>query len=114
MRRSAEFATTVRRGRRGTARALTVHVEPALVPAETQSAPLVGFVVSRAVGGAVVRNRVRRRLRHLLRERLGTLPAGTRVVIRANPAAATRTSAQLAADLDRALVRAAGQQVGAR
>jgi ribonuclease P protein component len=70
--------------------------------------------VSRGVGGAVVRNRVRRRLRHLMRERLDRLPPGARVVIRANPAAADRSSAQLAADLDRALTRAGEHRDGAR
>jgi len=76
--------------------------------------PRVGFVVNRAVGGAVVRNRVRRRLRHLMRARLEWLPAGARVVVRANPAAGTSSSAQLAADLDRALRRTLTRQVGGR
>src|SRR5262245_32240647 len=68
--------------------------------------PRAGFVVSRAVGGAVARNRVRRRLRHLMRDRLVSLPAGTDVVVRALPGAATRSSAALGVDLDRALVAA--------
>ena len=38
----------------------------------------VGFVVSKAVGNAVVRNRVKRRLRHLCRERLDVLPGRLR------------------------------------
>jgi ribonuclease P protein component len=62
-----------------------------------------GFVVSRAVGGSVVRHRVQRRLRHLVAARLGDLPAGTRLVVRANPGAASATSLELAADLDRGL-----------
>jgi ribonuclease P protein component len=66
----------------------------------------VGFVVSKAVGGAVVRNRTRRRLRALMAARLTRLPAGADVVVRANPAAADATSAQLAHDLDRLLERA--------
>ena len=65
----------------------------------------VGFVVSRAVGGAVVRNRVARRLRHLVRSRLQQLPPGTLLVIRALPPAATATSAELAMDLDAVLRR---------
>jgi ribonuclease P protein component len=62
-----------------------------------------GFVVSRSVGGAVIRNRVRRRLRHLVGPRLAALPTGTRVVVRALPAAAAASSAQLAQALDDAL-----------
>ena len=61
----------------------------------------MGFVVSKAVGSAVVRNRVKRQLRHLTRERMALLPGGSLVVVRANPAAAGATS--LAADLDSAL-----------
>ena len=67
----------------------------------------VGFVVSRAVGGAVVRNRVRRRLRHLVRERLARLPAASVVVVRALPAAADASYDELRADLGRCLDRVA-------
>lgn len=63
----------------------------------------VGLVVSKAVGPAVVRTRVKRRLRHLARERLSSLPGGSMLVLRANPAAAAASSAVLGADLDRCL-----------
>jgi ribonuclease P protein component len=76
-------------------------VEPSAVP----PAPRVGFVVSRAIGGSVVRNRVARRLRHLVRSRLPLLPPGTLLVIRALPPAATATSAELATELDSVLRR---------
>lgn len=72
---------------------------------EQAAAPLVGFVVSKAVGGSVVRNRVERRLRHLVRDRLEVLPSGSRVVVRANPAAAVATHEQLDRDLTGALER---------
>ena len=65
----------------------------------------VGFVVSGAVGPAVVRNRVRRRLRHLAAEQVRRLPDGALLVVRALPAAAGATTAQLAADLQAVLVR---------
>jgi len=65
-----------------------------------------GFVVSKAVGGAVVRNLVRRRLRHLVRPRLAQLPPGSTLVVRALPAAAGADAAQLAADLDQAIASA--------
>ncbi len=68
-----------------------------------KSSVRAGFVVSKAVGGAVVRNRVRRRLRHLMRSRLERLPDRTDVVVRALPDAANRTYSALAADLDGAL-----------
>jgi ribonuclease P protein component len=62
-----------------------------------------GFVVSKAVGNAVVRNTVKRRLRHLMRTRIADLPAGAEVVVRAMPAAAGLTFEALATDLDAAL-----------
>jgi ribonuclease P protein component len=102
MRRGAEFTDTVRRGSRGTSRAVTVH----LVAESTAGSPRVGLVVARTVGPAVVRNRVRRQLRHLLRDRLPSLPGGSALVVRANPAAAGAGSRLLAADLDQALRRA--------
>jgi ribonuclease P protein component len=63
----------------------------------------VGFVVGRAVGGSVERHRVVRRLRAVARERLGRLPAGSRLVVRALPAARNADWGQLARDLDAAL-----------
>jgi ribonuclease P protein component len=58
-----------------------------------------GFVVSKAIGNAVVRNKVKRRLRHLIAEHLAELPAGADVVVRALPAASTRTFTDLEGDL---------------
>jgi ribonuclease P protein component len=98
------FRRTVRAGRRTGARTLVVHVTAD--GAQPHAPARVGFVVSRAVGGAVVRNRVRRRLRHLVRDRLGDLPAGSTVVVRALPAAADASYAELRSDLGRCLDRA--------
>lgn len=72
-----------------------------------------GFAVSRAVGTAVVRNRVKRRLRHLVASRLDRLPAGTCLVVRALPAAADASSAELESDLDAAL-ESASQRLARR
>jgi ribonuclease P protein component len=101
------FGDTVRRGRRAGSRTVVVHLlRPAEGAAATSgSAPQVGFVVSKAVGSAVVRNHVKRRLRHLARERLGSLPGSSLVVVRALPPAATATVEQLGRDLDRSLDR---------
>ena len=98
-----EFATAVRRGRRIGRTHLVVHLHVPAVDPSSDDAPRAGFVVSRGVGGSVVRHRVVRRLRHLVRERLGALPPGSRLVVRALPAASSASSALLAADLDSAL-----------
>lgn len=66
----------------------------------------VGFVVSRAVGPAVTRNLVRRRLRHLVAAQLDRLPRGSRVVVRALPASASASFAELDTALTQALDRA--------
>ena len=44
-----------------------------------------GFIVSKAVGNSVVRNRIRRRLRAVGRELLPELSSGNDIVIRALP-----------------------------
>jgi ribonuclease P protein component len=54
----------------------------------------------------VVRNKVRRRLRHLVRERVEALPSGSTLVVRALPAAAGTSYPQLGADLDAAIAAA--------
>jgi ribonuclease P protein component len=65
----------------------------------------IGLIVSRSVGGSVIRHRVARRLRAVFASRLGDVGPGDLVVIRALPAAAGASSATLAADLERALRR---------
>ncbi len=64
-------------------------------------------MVSKAVGNAVVRTRVKRRLRHQYRDLLSAVPASGVVVVRALPAAAEASSAALGRDLRQALRRAA-------
>jgi ribonuclease P protein component len=73
----------------------------------------VGFIVSRAVGSAVVRNQVKRRLRELMRRRVASLPGGSLLVLRVDPAAAGARQADLAADLDLVIRRLLRRQVGA-
>ena len=80
-----------------------------LIAVNTAASALVGFVVGRTVGDAVVRHRVQRRLRHLCRDRLALLPPGSSLVVRALPSAAGASSAELAADLDRCLERGLAQ-----
>lgn len=65
-----------------------------------------GFVVSKAVGNAVVRTRVKRRLRHLTRELMDTLPGPGLLVVRALPPAAETSSEALRAELAQCLERA--------
>jgi ribonuclease P protein component len=101
--RSTEFSATVRRGVRAGTATLVVHL--LLDPPVSTGHARAGLVAPRAVGGAVVRNRVQRRLRALVAPRLrGSVPTESWLVVRALPEAASATSARLAADLDQALV----------
>jgi ribonuclease P protein component len=122
MRRAEDFRRVLRTGRRAGGSVLTGHLllpvgpdSGAGTPGEVLSGDpaKVGFVVSRAVGSAVVRNRVKRRLRELMRGRLASLPRGCLLVLRAHPAAASARQADLAADLDLVIGRLLRRQVGA-
>ena len=99
--RSSDFNEVVRRGRRASRGTVTAH----LLLQEVDAPARAGLVVSKGVGGSVVRHAVARRLRHLLRDRITRLPAGSRLVVRAAPSAASASSAELGADLDAAFDR---------
>jgi ribonuclease P protein component len=102
LRDSDAFRRTVRSGRRAGGAALVVHL---LLDAPA-TGPRMGLVVSKAVGNAVVRNRVKRRLRHVVKPHLSALPASAVLVVRALPPAAAMSSAELDAELTRCLLRA--------
>ncbi|HTJ67237.1 MAG TPA: ribonuclease P protein component [Actinospica sp.] len=117
VRRGDEFARAIRAGRRSGRAHLVAYLaaadvaersENAIDEARTGPGARAGFVVSKAVGNAVVRNRVRRRLRHLCAARLDALPAGSILVVRALPPAADADSALLGRELDAALERLTG------
>jgi len=102
MRRRAEFTLAVRRGRRAGRPHVVVHL---FRRDDIDAPPQVGFIVGRVVGDAVVRNKVRRRLRHLAREHVARLPRGSLLVVRANPSAGNARQGELAKELDSALRR---------
>lgn len=91
---SEDFHRTIRRGVRVGRPTLVLHLGAAPGRDEVR----VGLVVSKAVGNAVTRNRVKRRLRHLAAEHLASTPAGCDIVLRALPRAAQQP-AELASDL---------------
>lgn len=89
----AALSATGRRARRGVIR-VTAVVDPGA------PGPAVAYAIGRPVGTAVARNRVRRRLRAAVAE-LGPLPGTFLVAV--DPAAVSRSYAELRADLAEAL-----------
>lgn len=97
-----DFRQATRKGRRAGSATLVVHL---WVPDQPTGPARAGFVVSKAVGNAVIRNRVKRRLRHLAREQITSLPGSAVLVVRALPAAAQASYADLGGDLASAIAR---------
>ncbi len=84
------FVELRRRGRRVRAGHLTL----TWVPRPRGTPPQVAFAVGRAMGSAVVRNRVRRRLRSALGQRAADLPAGA-YLLAVSPEAASASAEDL-------------------
>jgi ribonuclease P protein component len=84
MRLSTDFSTTVRSGARSGRRNLVLYA----VPTALDQPSIFGFIVSKAVGNAVTRNLVKRRLREIAVHTLRAYPQGLSVVVRALPPAA--------------------------
>ena len=93
-----ETFEALRRGRRGREGPITV----SWVPGDPAEPPRVAYAVGRRVGGAVARNRVRRRLRMLIREQGSSLPAGA-YLVGAGPGVADLDYSALRAALTQAL-----------
>nr|WP_073188740.1 ribonuclease P protein component [Tessaracoccus bendigoensis] len=102
LKRPSDFGATVRRGSRAATPTVVVHVRRT-IDQDPPDFTRVGFVVSKKVGNAVTRNRVKRRLRHFA----GDLDAqfNTDVVVRALPAAALEPQ-RVRDDLEDAWARA--------
>lgn len=105
MLRGEDFTAAVRTGARSGSPRLVVHYR-AGETGDTSPA-LVGIVVpKKQVARATHRNRIKRRVRALMSERVRHLEPGARVVVRGLAGADGATSAELGADLDRHLARA--------
>lgn len=100
LRRRADFEEI---GRRGTARST-----PTLVlrwMRTDRDETRIGLSTPRTLGGAVQRNRVRRRLRSVIRERIGRIGPGWDLLLIARPAAGDATQAELGEAIDALLAR---------
>ncbi|OSC39324.1 ribonuclease P protein component [Mycobacterium decipiens] len=94
MRRSADFDATVKHGLRTVQPDVVVYVWRGSED-EVASGPRVGLIIAKAVGSAVERHRVARRLRHVARSILTDLRPSDHMVIRALPSSRHVSSAWL-------------------
>jgi ribonuclease P protein component len=110
--RSAEFERVYRQGRSIANRHLVLYTFPN--PSSTR--PRLGLSVSRKVGGAVQRNRVKRLLREAFAQAEGELAPGQDVVVVARPPAGELAEREGLAGMDASLtelIAKAGLRAGA-
>lgn len=91
LKKNAQFQYVYRRGKSQGSQSIVLLCQPG-------PRLLVGFSVGKKVGGAVMRNLIKRRMREAFRVYLPQLKPGM-YVITARPAASTFTQQQLARDL---------------
>lgn len=100
----ADYRRISRRGRRAGASGLVVFGE---ANHDAASPTRFGFIITKRVGVAVVRNYTRRRLKGIAHELLTILPTGASFVIRVFPEAADFSYEQLRAEARRAVLASA-------
>ncbi len=106
VRAADDFRATVRRGRRFATPNTVVYV----ASPGTSESPKFGFIITKAVGGAVVRNRIRRQLRSVSHEIIATHAESraldnSNIVVRVLPCGAQAHWSQLRAEVSSAVAR---------
>jgi ribonuclease P protein component len=97
LRKRAEFDQVYKRGERHSSANMTV-----IFLAAADGSPRIGFTAGKAMGGAVERNRIRRRLREAVRRHLRELKAPAEVVFHPRKSALRADFSQLEAEVTRA------------
>lgn len=93
----------VRGGARASVPSFLMEARPRCIPADISQPPRFGFTVTKKLGGAVTRNRIRRRLKSAVSQMIGDgAIAGFDYVVVARPAALKRPYVDLLEDVSRA------------
>ena len=100
--RAADYREVVRRGRRLSTANATVYARPG---DDSVNSSRFGFIVSKAVGNAVVRNRVRRRLKAICHSEIDPAGPVLDIVIRAHAPSATASWSELVEDVSGMVAR---------
>lgn len=98
LRSPRDFRRVSREGRRRRSPHFVMLVAPKRLEVERE-APALGLTVSRKVGRAVRRNRVKRRVREWFRHHRGELPPRSDVVVIARPGAAELRNSEIEREL---------------
>jgi ribonuclease P protein component len=94
----ADFERVYQQGRRHFSQSMTVF----FLERENAGGPRVGLTVGKVLGGAVIRNRIKRRVREAVRRHLLPLTANVDVVINPKKSASAVETAKLEAEIERA------------
>jgi ribonuclease P protein component len=94
--RRGEFDAVYRAGKRRSSSHFTVFFRANQLPVSR-----FGFSIKKALGGAVVRNRIRRRIREIVRCHRSEIPSGWDIVIHPKSSVARAEFVALTADLVR-------------
>ena len=100
--RRGEFDAVHRAGKRRSSSHFTVFFRANQLPQSR-----FGFSIKKELGGAVIRNRIRRRVREIVRRHRQEIPAGWDIVIHPKKGVERQPFRALTADLLRALCEAA-------
>ena len=102
---SSDFTRTTKSGHR----AATEFFVGYLYLTGTNESPKAGLIISKSVGGSVLRHRIARKARHAIAHNIATLPAGSLLVLRAIGKAEKAQTTQEVSEIFSRLVKKANQ-----